>query len=345
MTDRTVLLTGGAGYIGSHTAVELLDDGWSIVVVDDLSNSSPKAIERIRELAGLDPSSPRLVFEHVDILDEAALDAVFAAHHVDAVVHFAALKAVGESVEQPLRYYRTNVAGTVTLLEVMRRHDVRSLVFSSSGTVYGAPDELPVRETSTRSATNPYGRTKLTVELLLEDVVASEDGWHIACLRYFNPVGAHPSGRIGEDPAGIPNCLMPYVMQVAVGRLPQVRVFGDDYPTEDGTGVRDFVHVVDVATGHVAALRALPAFAGFRAINLGTGTGHSVREVIDAASRAVGAPIPFEVVARRPGDIAATWADSSLAQELLGWKAIRTLDDMVADCWRWQSTNPSGYGG
>jgi UDP-glucose 4-epimerase len=218
-------------------------------------------------------------------------------------------------------------------------------VFSSSCTIYGEPDQLPERETSPRSATNPYGRTKLTIEHMLEDIVAAEDGWRIACLRYFNPVGAHPSGRIGEDPAGIPNSLMPYVMQVAVGRLARVRVFGDDYPTQDGTGVRDYVHVMDIAAGHVAALRALSTIAGFRAINLGTGTGHSVREVIEAASRAVGTRVPYEVVARRPGDIAATWADPSLAHELLGWTATRTLDDMCADHWRWQSANPSGYGG
>jgi UDP-glucose 4-epimerase len=340
---RTALLTGGAGYIGSHTAVELLDDGWSVVIVDDLSNASPIVVDRIAEIVGIDRSSDRLVFERVSILDDQALDAVFAARRIDAVVHFAGLKAVGESVEQPLRYYRTNVAGTIVLLDVMRRHDVRSLVFSSSCTVYGDPAALPVREETPRTAASPYGRTKLVIEHILEDVAVAEPGWRISCLRYFNPVGAHPSGRLGEDPFGPPNNLMPMLMQVAVGRQPCVRVFGNDYPTPDGTGVRDYLHVVDLALGHVAALIALPAIDGFQAVNLGTGTGHSVLEVIDAASRAVGQAIPFEVVDRRPGDVAAIWADPTRAHELLHWTASRTLDDMCADHWRWQSANPNGY--
>jgi UDP-glucose 4-epimerase len=340
MTVGTVLLTGGAGYIGSHTSVELLEAGWSVVIVDNLSNSSPEAVERIGELA----AGP-VTLHTVDILDEAGLDHVFTTHDIDAVIHFAGLKAVGESVGEPLRYYENNVAGTVTLLKVMRRHGVRDLVFSSSATVYGDPATVPVTEGSPLSATNPYGRTKLMIEEMLGDVAASEPDWRIVLLRYFNPVGAHPSGRIGEDPAGIPNNLMPFVMQVAVGRRPRVGVFGDDYPTPDGTGVRDYIHVVDLAAGHRAALDALPKLGPCTPVNLGTGRGNSVLEVIAAASKAVGRELPYEVVDRRPGDIAATWADVSRARELLGWEATRTLDEMCADHWRWQSANPEGYGG
>lgn len=339
MTKRTALLTGGAGYIGSHTAVELLRDGWRVVIVDNLSNANPIVIDRIRELA----PGP-LEFHEVDILDEAGLDRVFASRRVDAVVHFAGLKAVGESVHEPLRYYRNNVAGTVNLLEVMRRYGVRDLVFSSSCTVYGDPGRLPVTEDSPRSATNPYGRSKLMIEEILEDVARAEIGWRIILLRYFNPVGAHQSGRIGEDPSDVPNNLMPYVMQVAVDRRPRVRIFGNDYSTPDGTGVRDYIHVVDLALGHVAALQAAPGLAGCQAVNLGTGEGRSVLEVIDAASKATGRPIPFEVVERRAGDIAATWADPSRARNLLGWESQRSLADMCTDHWRWQSTNPNGYG-
>ena len=335
----TVLLTGGAGYIGSHTAVELLQAGWSVVVVDNLSNASAAAVERIRELV---PQGD-VRFHQVDILDGAGLDTVFEEGPIDAVVHFAGLKAVGESVEQPLRYYQENVGGTASLLLAMQRHGVRDLVFSSSCTVYGDPERVPVTEDCRRSASNPYGRTKLVIEDMLTDLAGSEPGWRIVMLRYFNPVGAHPSGRIGEDPAGIPNNLMPYVMQVAVGRHPFVRVFGDDYPTPDGTGVRDYIHVVDLARGHLAALEALEKIDGCRAVNLGTGHGSSVLEVVAAASKAVGREIPYEIVERRPGDIAATWADPSLARELLGWQAERTLDDMCADHWRWQSDNPEGY--
>jgi UDP-glucose 4-epimerase len=269
---------------------------------------------------------------------------VFAATGPDAVVHFAGLKAVGESVAQPLRYYDNNVAGTVALLEVMQAHDVRDLVFSSSATVYGDPPEVPITEATRLEATNPYGRTKLMIEELLRDTATSEPGrWRIALLRYFNPVGAHPSGRIGEDPAGIPNNLMPYVLQVAVGRHPHVNVFGDDYPTPDGTGVRDYLHVMDLAEGHLAALDALAKLDGAVAVNLGTGRGHSVLEVIAAVADAVGRPIPYEVTARRPGDIATCFADPTLAAELLGWRAFRTLADMCADAWRWQSQNPQGY--
>ncbi|HUS60995.1 MAG TPA: UDP-glucose 4-epimerase GalE [Acidimicrobiales bacterium] len=338
MSSRRVLLTGGAGYIGSHTAVELLHAGWSVVVVDNLSNAKPVVIDRIRELAAGD-----IELHVVDLLDRDGLKSVFGSAAIDAVVHFAGLKAVGESTHQPLRYYENNVAGTVNLLTVMAEHGVRDLGFSSSCTVYGEPQQLPVDEGHPRSATNPYGRTKLMIEEILEDVAAADDGWRIAMLRYFNPVGAHPSGTIGEDPKGVPNNLMPFAMQVAVGRQPRVRVFGNDYPTADGTGVRDYIHVVDLALGHLVALEALPRLTGCESINLGTGRGRSVLEVVKAASVAVGAEIPYEIVDRRPGDIAATWADPSKAASLLGWTATRSLADMCADHWRWQSCNPDGY--
>jgi UDP-glucose 4-epimerase len=337
---RTALLTGGAGYIGSHTAVVLLEAGWSVVIVDNLANSSPVAVERVAELA-----EGSLSFHQVDILDTAGLDAVFAEHDVDAVVHFAGLKAVGESVEKPLDYHENNVAGTVSLLRAMRGAGVRDLVFSSSCTVYGDPERVPVTESCRLGpTTNPYGRSKLYIEEMLRDLPIAEPGqWHIAALRYFNPVGAHPSGRIGEDPNGIPNNLMPFVMQVAVGRLDKVRVFGSDYPTPDGTGVRDYIHVVDLARGHLAALDRLGTIDGCEAINLGTGQGYSVLQVIEAASRAVGREIPYEIVERRAGDIAATWADPKHAREMLGWEATLGLDDIVTDHWRWQSQNPNGY--
>ena len=335
----TALLTGGAGYIGSHTAVELLEAGWSVVIVDNLANSSPIAVDRVAELA-----PGELAFHRVDILDESGMDAVFAQHDVDAVVHFAGLKAVGESVEKPLAYHETNVAGTVSLLKVMRDAGVRNLVFSSSCTVYGDPERVPVTEDCRLGpTTNPYGRSKLYVEDMLRDLPIAEDGWHVALLRYFNPVGAHPSGRIGEDPEGIPNNLMPYVMQVAVGRLAKVRVFGGDYGTPDGTGVRDYTHVVDLARGHVAALERLDTIDGCEAINLGTGRGYSVLEVIAAAAKAVGREIPYEIVGRRSGDVPAVWSDPSHAREVLGWESQYGLDDMVADHWRWQSANPGGY--
>jgi UDP-glucose 4-epimerase len=335
----TALLTGGAGYIGSHTAVVLLQAGWSVVVVDNLANSSPVAVERVRELVGGD-----LAFHRVDIRDEEALDEVFAAHDVDAVVHFAGLKAVGESVAKPLDYYDTNVGGSVNLLKVMRNAGVRKLVFSSSATVYGDPKVVPVTERSpVGETTNPYGRTKFIIEDVLRDVAVAEDGWHIAILRYFNPIGAHPSGHIGEDPYGIPNNLVPNVMQVAAGRQPLVRVFGTDYPTADGTGIRDYIHVVDLAEGHLAALERLDAIDGAEAINLGTGKGYSVLEVITAASKAVGRDIPYEIEGRRSGDIATVYADPAHAREVLGWEAKRGIDEMVADHWRWQSTNPRGY--
>jgi UDP-glucose 4-epimerase len=343
VTSGTVLLTGGAGYIGSHTAVELLGAGWDVVVVDDFSNSSPVALERVAEVAAAAGAPGGLRWHRLDIADTAGMAGVLAAEGVDAVVHFAGLKAVGESVTEPLRYYSVNVGGSAALLRAMDDVGVRRLVFSSSCTVYGDPERVPVDETAPREVSSPYGRTKLMIEDMLSDVAASDDRWRILALRYFNPVGAHPSGRLGEDPDGIPNNLMPYIMQVATGRLPFVRVFGGDYPTPDGTGVRDYIHVVDLALGHLAALEAAPGLPGCTAVNLGTGRGHSVLEVIAAASRAVGRDLPYEVVDRRPGDIAATWADPARARELLGWEATRTLDEMAADHWRWQSSNPQGY--
>ena len=338
MERRTILLTGGAGYIGSHTCVTLLEHGFGVVVVDDLSNSSRVALDRVLELA-----PGELSFHQVDIRDEAALDAVLLAHPVDAAIHFAGLKAVGESVREPLRYFDVNLRGTISLLKVLERHGVRNLVFSSSATVYGDPAETPVTESSALTSTNPYGRTKLVIEDMLRDLAAADPSWHMIVLRYFNPVGAHPSGRIGEDPSGIPNNLMPYIMQVAVGRHEQLTVFGDDYPTRDGTCIRDYIHVVDLAEGHLAALRVVDDLPGCQAINLGTGQGQSVFEVLKEASAAVGSDIPFQVGPRRPGDAAEAWADVTLAEQVLGWQGRRSLAEMCVDAWRWQSANPNGY--
>jgi UDP-glucose 4-epimerase len=332
-----VLVTGGAGYIGSHSCVELLAAGHDVVVLDNLDNSSPVALERVRELAG------PVEFHEGDVRDGATLDRIFALHAIDAVVHFAGLKAVGESVVEPLRYYDNNVGGTGALLAAMAVHGVHWIVFSSSATVYGAPAVVPITEGAPLAPINPYGRTKLVVEQMVHDVVATSPEWRAVLLRYFNPVGAHPSGRIGEDPRGIPNNLMPFTMQVAAGRHDEVRVFGDDYSTPDGTGVRDYVHVVDLARGHVDALRALDTIEGCRPVNLGTGRGYSVLEVLDAASAAVGRELPRRVVARRPGDAAVVYADPTLAASLLGWRAERTLADMARDHWRWQRENPNGY--
>ena len=340
MAER-VLVTGGAGFIGSHTCVELLTAGWDVTVVDDLSNSSREALRRVEELAGRG-----LRFVEGDVLDDAALELAFGDEGCSAVVHFAAKKAVGESCADPLGYYRTNVGGTLSLLRAMRRHDVRRLVFSSSATVYGdpAPEACPLAEDAPLAASNPYGHTKLCVERMLRDVAASGDGWHILSLRYFNPAGAHPSGRIGEDPRGVPENLLPSVMQVAVGRLPRLRVFGTDYPTRDGTAIRDYLHVVDVATGHLRALDHLPAVRGCAEYNLGTGRGATVFEVIEAVRRASGREVPCALAPRRPGDATAVWADPALAERDLGWKAERDLDDICADAWRWQRANPEGYG-
>jgi len=335
---QRILVTGGAGFIGSHTCVELLEAGHEVVVVDNLCNSSEMSLARVRELTGKD-----LVFAKADLLHADALEEVFSAHTFDAVIHFAALKAVGESTEIPLRYYMNNITGTIVLLEACRRHGVKDFVFSSSATVYGDPASVPITEDFPLQATNPYGRTKYMMEEILRDVAMAEEGWRIILLRYFNPVGAHPSGRIGEDPRGIPNNLMPFIMQVAVGRRPRLDVFGDDYPTADGTGVRDYIHVVDLAQGHLAALAALPDTQGCAAFNLGTGRGHSVLEVIRAAEKASGKKISYRVVARRPGDIAACWADPALATATLRWQARLDMDAMCADAWRWQSQNPDGY--
>ncbi|ORX94982.1 UDP-galactose 4-epimerase [Basidiobolus meristosporus CBS 931.73] len=335
-----VLVTGGAGYIGSHTCLELLNAGFQVVVVDNLSNSSEEAIRRIRKLSGKD-----LEFRKVDIGDEAALDAVFNEFpDIWAVIHFAGLKAVGESSEIPLRYYQNNISGTLVLLDVMKNHNVRNIVFSSSATVYGDPPIIPIPETCPTSCTNPYARTKLFIEEIIRDVCASEKGWNATLLRYFNPVGAHESGLIGEDPRGIPNNLMPYIAQVAVGRLPYLRVFGGDYPTKDGTGIRDYIHVVDLALGHLAALEKLKQDPGCIAYNLGTGVGSTVLEMIQAFSTAVGRKLPYEIVERRAGDVTNLTALPQLANQELKWKATRDLEQMCADLWRWQSGNPYGYG-
>lgn len=324
-----VLVTGGAGYIGSHTVVELLAAGHDAVIIDNLCNSKATVLDRIERIAGRRPP-----FVHGDIRDRTALLPALAG--CGAVIHFAGLKAVGESVAKPLEYYDNNVAGSVTLFEAMRDAGVRTLVFSSSATVYGDPHAVPIREDFPLSATNPYGRSKLMIEDMLRDLAAADAGWRIALLRYFNPVGAHASGILGEDPNGIPNNLMPFVAQVAVGRLPQLAVFGDDYPTPDGTGVRDYIHVVDLALGHLAALKGLAARAGLLTVNLGTGRGYSVLEMVRAFERASGRPVPYRVAPRRPGDIAACYADPSLADRLLGWRAQRDIDAMCADAWRWQ---------
>ncbi|MHC4954298.1 MAG: UDP-glucose 4-epimerase GalE [Planctomycetota bacterium] len=334
----SILVTGGAGYIGSHCCVELLDAGHDVVVLDNLSNSSEESLRRVGEITG-----KALRFEKLDLLDADGVDRLFAAHSFDAVIHFAGLKAVGESTEIPLTYYQNNVTGTLNLLESMKKHGVNDLVFSSSATVYGDPASVPIREDFPLSATNPYGRSKLMIEEILRDLAKAESNWRFILLRYFNPVGAHASGRIGEDPTGIPNNLMPFVMQVAAGRRERVGIFGDDYPTKDGTGVRDYIHVVDLVLGHLAALDALGKTEGCVAYNLGTGNGYSVKEMIEAARKASGKEIPAEVVARRPGDIATCYADPAIAAEKLGWSATRGLDEMVADAWRWQEANPDGY--
>ncbi len=333
-----ILVTGAAGYIGSHAALELLNAGHEVHGFDNLSNSSQEAVRRVRELGG-----KPLRFETLDLLDAPGLGRLLN-EGFDAVLHFAGLKAVGESVEKPELYHRNNVDGSANLLAAMAAAGCRRLVFSSSCTVYGEVQKNPVDETHPRGAANPYGQTKLDVENLCLDLARKDPRWKIALLRYFNPVGAHESGRIGEDPRGVPNNLMPFVMQTAVGRRDKVRVFGKDYPTPDGTGVRDYIHVVDLALGHLAALDRLDAFAGAQAVNLGTGRGASVLEVIAAAAKAAGRPIPYEILPRRPGDSAAIWAEPALAREKLGWRAERGLDRMCADHWRWQKNNPDGYG-
>ena len=336
--SKNVLVTGGAGYIGSHCCLELLNAGHQVVVLDNLSNSSRESLNRVEELTG-----KSLVFENVDLRNPSEVGRVFDENRFDSVIHFAGLKAVGESTEIPLHYYENNVSGTLNLLDAMKSHGVREIVFSSSATVYGDPASLPIREDFPLTATNPYGRSKLMVEEIMRDLALAEPDWRIILLRYFNPVGAHASGRIGEDPTGIPNNLTPYVMQVAVGRRERVGVFGNDYDTVDGTGVRDYIHVVDLVLGHLAALDALEKTQGCVAYNLGTGTGYSVLQVVEAARKATGKEIPAEILARRPGDIAECYADPTTAAEALGWRATRGLDEMLADAWRWQEANPNGF--
>ena len=334
-----LLVTGGAGYIGSHTVVELLSRGDEVIIVDNLSNAHPNVLGLIEQITGRNP-----VFYDYDLCDERSLDEVFDAHSPDAVIHFAGLKAVGESVEQPIRYYSNNLVSTLTLLTVMERHNVKNLVFSSSATVYGNPDSLPITEEAPLRATNPYGQTKLMIEQMLMDV-AKTGSWHIVSLRYFNPVGAHPSGLIGEDPSGIPNNLLPFVSQVAIGKRETLSVFGNDYDTPDGTGVRDYIHVIDLAQAHLAALQHLPDTTEYRAINVGTGSGVSVLELVDSFQAASDRPIPYEILPRRPGDVASCYADVTKAQQQLGWKATKTIDEACEDSWRWQSQNPDGYAG
>ncbi|KVC66439.1 UDP-glucose 4-epimerase GalE [Burkholderia stagnalis] len=337
-TKGTILVTGGAGYIGSHTAVELLDHGYDVVIVDNLVNSKAESVRRVAQITGKTPA-----FHQVDVCDEAALGKVFDAHPITGAIHFAALKAVGESVAKPLEYYRNNIGGLLTVLKVMRERNVKQFVFSSSATVYGVPERSPIDESFPLSATNPYGQSKLIAEQVLRDLELSDPSWRIATLRYFNPVGAHASGLIGEDPAGIPNNLMPYVAQVAVGKLDRLRVFGSDYPTPDGTGVRDYIHVVDLAQGHIAALDALVKRDASFVVNLGTGQGYSVLEVVRAFEKASGRPVPYELVARRPGDVAECYANPQAAADVIGWRAKYGLDEMCVDHWRWQENNPRGF--
>ena len=333
-----ILVTGGAGYIGSHTCLELLEAGHEVVVVDNLMNSKEESLKRVQEITG-----KPLIFNQVDLLDRHALVDIFTRHHIDAVIHFAGLKAVGESVQIPLKYYHNNITGTLILCEVMAEHSVKNIVFSSSATVYGDPAAVPIREDFPLGPTNPYGRTKLMIEEILKDLFVSDPSWNIALLRYFNPIGAHESGRIGEDPDGIPNNLVPYISQVAVGRLQELKVFGNDYPTPDGTGLRDYIHVVDLAQGHLYALDRLLAGNGVITYNLGTGQGYSVLEVVSAFEKACSRKIRFQIVGRRDGDIAICYADPSKANRELGWAAKRGIEEMCIDTWRWQSNNPHGY--
>lgn len=335
---NVILLTGGAGYIGSHTALALLNAGYELISIDNFSNSSPVALARVQHLTG-----QPIVTIKADIRDKEVLRQIFAHYPIDAVVHFAGLKAVGESTQQPLHYYDNNVAGTITLCQVMQEFNVKRLVFSSSATVYGDAQTVPITEHAPRSATNPYGQSKLMIEHILEDVYRADPEWSIASLRYFNPVGADSSGRIGEDPNGIPNNLMPFISQVAVGKREQLSVFGSDYPTHDGTGVRDYIHVTDLANGHLKALQYLEQHKGIEAINLGTGIGYSVLDMVNTFSKVNEIDIPYQIVERRPGDIAVCYANADKAAELLDWKTEKTLEDMVRDSWNWQHQNPNGY--
>jgi len=333
-----ILLTGATGYIGSHTWLELLQAGYRVVGIDNFVNSSPLALGRIEKLSG-----QKLEFVEGDVCNKAFLESIFQNYPIKGVIHFAALKAVGESVAEPLRYYQNNLAGLFTLLEVMKAHHCNNFVFSSSATVYGDPSQVPIDENAALRPTNPYGQTKLMSEQVLRDLEVSDPAWRVAYLRYFNPVGAHESGMIGEDPLGMPNNLSPIVARVAAGRIPELKVYGNDWPTPDGTGVRDYIHVVDLAQAHVKAVRYLLAGQNSLTVNLGTGQGYSVMDVIKAYSKVAGCPIPFKVVERRSGDIASCYSDPALAEKLLDWKAHRTLEQMCADSWRWQSQNPLGY--
>ncbi len=333
-----ILVTGGAGYIGSHTCIELLNNQYEVVVVDNLCNSSQESLKRVKKITGKE-----LVFYQEDVLDEDALSKIFEEQKIDAVIHFAGLKAVGESVTMPIEYYQTNLTGTLVLFKVMRDFKVKNFVFSSSATVYGDPHTVPITEDFPLSATNPYGRSKLIIEEISSDLYVADKEWNIALLRYFNPVGAHQSGLIGEDPNGIPNNLIPYIAQVAVGKREKLSVFGGDYDTPDGTGVRDYIHVVDLARGHIKALEKLTSKPGLVVYNLGTGQGYSVLEMVKAIEQASGRPVPYQIVERRAGDIATCFADPAFAEQEIGWKAEYSLLEMANDTWRWQSQNPNGY--
>ncbi|GIN59265.1 UDP-glucose 4-epimerase [Lederbergia ruris] len=333
-----ILVTGGAGYIGSHTCFELLQAGYQVIVIDNYSNSRPKSLQRVMELTG-----QRIQIYSIDLLDETGLETVFYENHIEAVIHFAGLKAVGESVAFPLSYYQTNIIGTISLCEMMKKYHVKNLVFSSSATVYGKPEQVPIKEDASLSAMNPYGRTKLMIEQILKDLYQSDASWSIALLRYFNPIGAHPSGKIGENPKGIPNNLMPYITQVAIGIRDELLIFGNDYPTRDGTGIRDYIHVVDLARGHVKALEKVLNTTGIEAYNLGTGEGYSVLELVAAFEAASGKRIPYKIVNRRPGDVAVSFADVSKAKRELDWVATKGIQEMCVDAWNWQTKNPKGY--
>ena len=341
--DTCVLVTGGAGFIGSHTVVELLNCNYQVVIVDDLSNASEVAVSRVRQIVG-DEKAQNLTFYKANVLDRDAMEKIFTDHNIDRVIHFAGFKAVGESVTKPIEYYHNNIENTLVLVDVMRNHGCKSIVFSSSSTVYGDPDSLPLTEQSPKkSATNPYGWTKWMIEQILTDLHTADPEWNVVLLRYFNPIGAHPSGLIGEDPKGIPNNLVPYVAQVAVGKREAVQVYGNDYPTPDGTGVRDYIHVCDLASGHVSALRWMNGREGVEVFNLGTGTGSSVLDVIRAFSKACGKELPYVIRERRGGDIAANWCDATKAEREMGWKVQYDLADMCRDSWNWQSRNPNGF--